>query len=101
MRTLKKPCARQFALDFWQSGRYNLHNLNTVPSESDLEKAWYYHGRDQEVTRDTGNTLAELSPFPFPGRAGHSRFPILPLPVDSGEGFFFEIEDANVPGGHL
>jgi hypothetical protein len=89
------------ALDFWHGREYNLHNLKASPSKSNLEKARYNHGCDQEVTRETGNPDSNLPPFPFSEWAGLSRGSILPLPVDSGERFFFEIEDTNVPGSHL
>lgn len=88
-------------LDFWQGRGYNLHDLNTSPGKSNFEKAWYDHGRDQGVTRETGNFYADLPPFPFSGRTNFSRYARFPLPVDSGEGFFFEIEDTHVPGSHL
>jgi hypothetical protein len=76
--------------------------LNTGPGKSNLEKARYDHGCDLEVTRETGNPHTNnFPPFPFSGYTDPSRVSILPLPVDSGERFFFEIEDTNTSDSHL
>jgi hypothetical protein len=61
-------------------------------SNSNFEKAHYHHGLERGTTSDTGKKLSYIPPFPFPGWACTAGISFFPLPVDSGERFFFEVE---------
>ncbi len=86
-------------LDFWPESGYNLHNLNAVPDQFNRVKARYHHGLTQGNTSDTGKTIIDLSPFPFSRWTGAANISFFPLPVDSGERFFFDIEKPNRSAG--
>lgn len=83
-----------YDLDFWQIRRYNRYNLNTVPSNSNFEKARYIMGLNRRIqailfSPEVKHSLERETHFPDVPVLQNFSFFLSPL--IRGRGFFLRL----------